>query len=124
MLPVVLTSMDVTMLHIAIPTITHELTATSAQMLWILDGYGFLPAGLLIVSSTVIGAGIAPMLTPATDVVIGSAPPHRSGAASALSETAAELGAAIGVSEQLPPAAAIVCPLLLRGDRRAVRTSE
>ena len=48
-LPVVLTSMDITILHIAIPTITSELTPTSSQTLWILDAYGFLLAGLLIV---------------------------------------------------------------------------
>src|SRR5699024_5586600 len=53
---------------------------------------------LAIVSSAFIGAGIAPMMTLATDVVVGSAPPNRSGAASALSETAAELGAALGIA--------------------------
>ncbi|MGO1397889.1 MAG: MFS transporter [Brevibacterium yomogidense] len=53
---------------------------------------------LAIVSSAFIGAGIAPMMTLATDVVVGSAPPDRSGAASALSETAAELGAALGIA--------------------------
>ncbi|GAA3287696.1 MFS transporter [Nesterenkonia halobia] len=51
-----------------------------------------------IVASAFIGAGIAPMMTLATDVVVGSAPPNRSGAASALSETAAELGAALGIA--------------------------
>ncbi len=35
-------------------------------------------------------------------VVVGSAPPDRSGAASALSETATEHGAALSVAEQLP----------------------
>lgn len=53
---------------------------------------------LAIVSSAFIGAGIAPMMTLATDVVVGSAPPNRSGAASALSETASELGAALGIA--------------------------
>lgn len=53
---------------------------------------------LAIISSASIGAGIAPMMTLATDVVVGSAPPNRSGAASALSETAAELGAALGIA--------------------------
>ncbi|WP_460495607.1 MFS transporter [Glycomyces tarimensis] len=47
-LPVILTSMDITILHIAIPTITHELTPSPSQMLWTLDAYGFLLAGLLI----------------------------------------------------------------------------
>lgn len=53
---------------------------------------------IAMVSSALIGAGIAPMMTLATDVVVGSAPPSRSGAASALSETAAELGAALGIA--------------------------
>ena len=51
-----------------------------------------------IVASALIGAGIAPMMTLATDVVVGAAPPDRSGAASALSETATELGAALGIA--------------------------
>src|SRR5690625_6612583 len=41
-LPVLLTSMDITILHIAIPKITHDLTPTASQTLWILDAYGFL----------------------------------------------------------------------------------
>ncbi|WP_277949911.1 MFS transporter [Bailinhaonella thermotolerans] len=61
-----------------------------------------LPAGdglvLAIVSSAFIGAGISPMMTLSTDVVVASAPPARSGAASALSETAGELGAALGIA--------------------------
>ncbi|SFB08006.1 MFS transporter, DHA2 family, multidrug resistance protein [Amycolatopsis marina] len=52
-LPVILTSMDVTILHIAIPTITHELTPSPSQTLWIVDSYGFLLAGLLIVMGNV-----------------------------------------------------------------------
>src|SRR5699024_11929174 len=43
-LPVLLTSMDITILHIAIPKITHDLTPTASQTLWILDAYGFLLA--------------------------------------------------------------------------------
>ncbi|MFC7376443.1 MFS transporter [Brachybacterium sp. GCM10030267] len=53
---------------------------------------------LAVVASALIGAGIAPMMTLATDVVVGSVPPSRSGAASALTETAAELGAALGIA--------------------------
>lgn len=52
-LPVVVLSMDVTILHIAIPTITHELTPSASQTLWILDAYGFLLAGLLIVMGNI-----------------------------------------------------------------------
>ncbi|OLT49274.1 MFS transporter [Saccharomonospora sp. CUA-673] len=52
-LPVVATSMDVTILHIAMPTIGRELTPGPGQTLWILDIYGFLLAGLLIVMGNV-----------------------------------------------------------------------
>jgi DHA2 family multidrug resistance protein-like MFS transporter len=52
-LPVVVTSMDITILHIAIPTITQELAPTASQTLWILDAYGFLLAGLLIVMGNI-----------------------------------------------------------------------
>src|SRR5699024_6428922 len=51
--PVILTSMDITILHIAIPTITGELAPSSSQTLWILDVYGFLLAGLLIVMGNI-----------------------------------------------------------------------
>lgn len=53
---------------------------------------------LAIIASAFIGAGIAPMMTLAADVVVGSAPPERSGAGSALSETANEFGAALGIA--------------------------
>ena len=53
---------------------------------------------LAIIAAAFIGAGIAPMMTLAADVVVGSAPPEHSGAASALSETASELGAALGIA--------------------------
>ncbi|TLW94985.1 MFS transporter [Saccharomonospora piscinae] len=53
---------------------------------------------LAVVAAGVIGAGIAPMMTLATDVVVASVPASRAGAASALSETAAEFGAALGIA--------------------------
>ena len=52
-LPVVVTSMDITILHIAIPTITQELAPTASQTQWNLDAYGFLLAGLLIVMGNI-----------------------------------------------------------------------
>ena len=52
-LPVILTSMDITILHIAIPTLTRELEPSAGQTLWILDAYGFLLAGLLIVMGNI-----------------------------------------------------------------------
>ncbi len=47
-LPVFLVSMDVSVLYLAIPSITDALAPSAAQQLWILDIYGFLIAGLLI----------------------------------------------------------------------------
>src|ERR687894_31456 len=45
-------SMDLTVLNLAIPRISSELQPTSAQLLWIIDIYGFLVAGLLITMGT------------------------------------------------------------------------
>ena len=45
-------AMDLTVLNLAIPRISAELKPTSAQLLWIIDIYGFLVAGLLITMGT------------------------------------------------------------------------
>src|ERR687898_750914 len=45
-------AMDLTVLNLAIPRISTELRPTSAQLLWIIDIYGFLVAGLLITMGT------------------------------------------------------------------------
>lgn len=47
-LPVLMTSMDISILNMAIPAITADLAPSAGEMLWILDVYGFLLAGLLI----------------------------------------------------------------------------
>jgi DHA2 family multidrug resistance protein-like MFS transporter len=41
---------------------------------------------------------MAPVFTMTTDLIVGSAPPERAGAASAISETSAELGGALGIA--------------------------
>ncbi|GAA5077954.1 MFS transporter [Nocardia iowensis] len=48
LLPVLLVSMDISVLFLAMPTLTLDLDPSAAQQLWILDIYGFLIAGLLI----------------------------------------------------------------------------
>jgi len=53
---------------------------------------------VVIVGSIVIALGLAPVLTLTTDIIVGSAPPERAGAASGISETAVELGGALGIS--------------------------
>jgi len=40
--------MDLTVLHLAIPQLTAEIQPSSAQLLWIIDIYGFLVAGSLM----------------------------------------------------------------------------
>ena len=51
-LPCLLYSMDLTVLHMAVPRLSTELEPTSAQLLWIIDIYGFLVAGSLITMGT------------------------------------------------------------------------
>ncbi|MEU3017384.1 MFS transporter [Nocardiopsis sp. NPDC007018] len=50
--PVLLTSMDISILYMAVPSITADLAPTTGQTLWILDAYGFLLAGLLITAGS------------------------------------------------------------------------
>ena len=47
-LPCLLYSMDLTVLNLAIPHITADLSPSAAQMLWVMDIYGFVLAGALI----------------------------------------------------------------------------
>jgi DHA2 family multidrug resistance protein-like MFS transporter len=44
--------MDLTVLHLAVPAISRDLHPSSAQLLWIIDIYGFLVAGSLITMGT------------------------------------------------------------------------
>lgn len=48
-LPVVL---DMTILHVAVPTLTQSLNASGTEVLWIIDIYPFLMAGLLVPMGT------------------------------------------------------------------------
>ncbi|MET9292539.1 MFS transporter [Streptomyces sp. NPDC003077] len=49
LLPCLLVSMDVSVLYFAVPFLTKGLGATGVEQLWILDIYGFVLAGLLII---------------------------------------------------------------------------
>lgn len=51
-LPAILYSMDLTVLHLAVPKLSADLKPSSAQLLWIIDIYGFLVAGALITMGT------------------------------------------------------------------------
>ncbi|MEI9940893.1 MAG: MFS transporter [Pseudomonadota bacterium] len=56
------------------------------------------PLAWVVVGSVLLAVGLAPVITLSTDRIVGFAPPERAGAASALSETGAELGGALGIA--------------------------
>jgi DHA2 family multidrug resistance protein-like MFS transporter len=56
---------------------------------------GLLP---LVLASVVTSLGLAPVFGLTTELIVGSAPPERAGAASGISETGAELGGALGIA--------------------------
>jgi DHA2 family multidrug resistance protein-like MFS transporter len=51
-LPCLLYSMDLTVLNLALPHISRDLRPSSSQLLWIVDIYGFLVAGMLVTMGT------------------------------------------------------------------------
>jgi DHA2 family multidrug resistance protein-like MFS transporter len=51
-LPCLLYSMDLTVLNLAVPHLSADLKPSSAELLWIVDIYGFLIAGFLITMGT------------------------------------------------------------------------
>jgi MFS transporter, DHA2 family, multidrug resistance protein len=51
-LPCLLYSMDLTVLYLAVPSLTAELEPSSAELLWITDIYGFFLAGFLVTMGT------------------------------------------------------------------------
>jgi MFS transporter, DHA2 family, multidrug resistance protein len=54
--------------------------------------------GLLVAAYIVMSLGVNIAMTLTTDTIMAVAPPERAGAASGISETAAELGAALGIA--------------------------
>ena len=52
----------------------------------------------LIAGSVVISLGLAPVFGVTTELIVGAAPPEQAGAASGISETASELGGALGIA--------------------------
>src|SRR6266542_1491512 len=51
-LPCLLYSMDLTVLNLAVPSLSADLRPSSTQLLWIIDIYGFVLAGSLITMGT------------------------------------------------------------------------
>jgi DHA2 family multidrug resistance protein-like MFS transporter len=55
-------------------------------------------AGMVVLALIIFSVGLTPMVTLATDLIVGAAPRERAGAASAISETGAEFGGALGIA--------------------------
>ncbi len=53
---------------------------------------------LVVPASIAISLALAPVFSLTTELIVGSAPPERAGAASGISETGAELGGALGIA--------------------------
>jgi DHA2 family multidrug resistance protein-like MFS transporter len=53
---------------------------------------------VFVAMSVVIGFGVAVAVILSTDLIVGTAPPERAGAASSISETSTELGGALGIA--------------------------
>jgi DHA2 family multidrug resistance protein-like MFS transporter len=52
----------------------------------------------LVTGSLIFSLGLAPAITLGTDLIVGSAPRERAGAAAAISETSSEFGGALGIA--------------------------
>jgi DHA2 family multidrug resistance protein-like MFS transporter len=53
---------------------------------------------LVVVASAIIALGLGPVFGLTTELIVGSAPPERAGAATGMSETGSEVGGALGLS--------------------------
>jgi MFS transporter, DHA2 family, multidrug resistance protein len=104
-LPSLLYSMDLTVLYLAVPSLTQDLEPSSSQLLWITDIYGFLIAGLLITMGT-LGDRIGRRRL----LLIGAA---AFGAASVLAAFSTSAEMLIGARAVLGVAAATLAPSTL-----------
>jgi len=51
-LPTLLLSLDMSVLHLAVPHLAADLRPSSTELLWIIDSYGFMVAGFLVTMGT------------------------------------------------------------------------
>jgi DHA2 family multidrug resistance protein-like MFS transporter len=72
------------------------LSAAGLGILTQLDTASGLPVA--VIGSIVFALGLGPVFILTTDLIVGTAPPERAGAASAMSETGAEFGGALGIA--------------------------
>ena len=92
---------------IAVRYVSHRLVLTAGLalvgvamgtlmvFLLVISPISYLPLGITLF---VVGVGLGLAFTVASDVILASVPPHRAGSAAAVSETAYELGMALGIA--------------------------
>lgn len=92
---------------IAVRYVSHRLVLTAGltlvgvamgtlmAFLRLISPISYLPLGITLF---VVGVGLGLAFTVASDVILASVPPHRAGSAAAVSETAYELGMALGIA--------------------------
>lgn len=78
--------------------IAGGLLVAAAGFLVLTQVAGAAAVAVLVVGTVVLGVGVMPMMALGTDLVVSAAPPEKAGAASATSETAIELGMALGIA--------------------------
>ncbi|HEU4319629.1 MAG TPA: MFS transporter [Acidimicrobiia bacterium] len=73
--------------------------ALCAVGLWIFTQAGTTGGlGLAVAGSLILTLALSPVFNLTTELIVGSAPPEKAGAASGISETGAELGGALGIA--------------------------
>jgi DHA2 family multidrug resistance protein-like MFS transporter len=116
-LPLLLVSMDVSILYFAVPAISRDLQASATQQLWIFDVYGFVLAGLLIS----MGA-VADRIGPRRLLLIGAAAFSLTSLGAAYADSAGQLIAAralLGVAgATLMPSTLAMIRTLFRDDKQ------
>jgi DHA2 family multidrug resistance protein-like MFS transporter len=78
--------------------IAASLSMAAAGLVVLTQVGGSNSLAIVVLASIVISLGLAPVFGLTTELIVGSAPPERAGAASGISETGAELGGALGIS--------------------------
>jgi len=74
------------------------LAAAGAALLLGVSASGGGSLYLIVAASLVMSLALAPVITLATELIVGSAPPEQAGAATGMSETSGELGGALGIA--------------------------
>jgi DHA2 family multidrug resistance protein-like MFS transporter len=118
--PTLLVSMDLTVLHLAVPELSADLKPSSSQLLWIVDIYGFMIAGCLITMGT-LGDRIGRrrlLLTGASAFGVASTLAALSTSAEMLIATRALLG--VAAASLMPSTLALIRSMFVDAKQRAV----